>query len=68
MKPKETKTNVFQDDEMVLENYMIENASFYLSFEEIDKTAASLPDDVLVIPINELAATDMSDKTENTQF
>lgn len=68
MKPKETKTNVFQDDEMVLEKYMIENASFYLSFEEIDKTAASLPDDGLVIPINELAATDMSDKTENTQF
>jgi hypothetical protein len=68
MKPKETTTNVFQDDEMVLENYMIENASFYLSFEEIDKTTASLPDDGLVIPINELAATDMSDKTENTQF
>ena len=68
MKPKETTTIVFQDDEMVLENYMIENASFYLSFEEIDKTTASLPDDGLVIPINELAATDMSDKTENTQF
>lgn len=67
MKPKE-RTNVFQDHEIVHENYMIENASFYLTFEEIDKTAASLPDDGLVISINELSATDMSVKTENTQF
>jgi len=61
-------TNEFQDDEMVHENCMIENASFYLSFEEIDKTAASLADDGLVIPINELAVIDMPKKTENTQF